>query len=118
MRVFEPDAERDAPVVVLTELAENAGHSVTDAAEDLAATVLGENQIRPPVVFIEHHENGARGTPEDPHTFDLLTFERLEVRADTWEVRRHTSPPIVVSGPSRKPLDRVTVEALVGGTVD
>ncbi len=121
MRVFEPADQRDTPVVVLTELAENAGHPMTDDTEDLAAAVLGENQLEPPVVFIEHHEDGARGSEatEDPHTFDLLTFERLEVRVDPREVPglRYIPPTIVVSGPTRKPLDRTTVEALVRGPI-
>ena len=41
MRVFLPDEpERDAPVIVCTELANNPGQSVTNAAPRIAAEVL------------------------------------------------------------------------------
>jgi len=76
VRVFEPDEpERDSYVVVLTELRDNPGQSVTNAAEEIAAGVVLANALPTSrTVWIEHYEGGARGTPEDPATFDLLTF--------------------------------------------
>jgi hypothetical protein len=37
MRVYLPDEERDAPVVICSELPTNEGSSITYAAEQLAA---------------------------------------------------------------------------------
>jgi hypothetical protein len=35
-----------------------------------------------PFEWIEHYEDGARGTPSDPATFDLVEFSRYEVRGE------------------------------------
>lgn len=49
MRVFEPDDPLDAFVVVCSELPENPGASVTDAAEQLAAEAIGSYGLEGPV---------------------------------------------------------------------
>ena len=108
VRIFEPDDDRDAPVIVLTELKGNPGQSVTNAAEGLVAAVLAQNRIMPPAVVIEHYEDGARGTPQDPHTFDLVLFEKLEAEEGATGTRYNAA------GARWKPLDRASVEALVG----
>jgi hypothetical protein len=67
-------------------------------------------------VWIEHHEDGARETPEsetpeDPDTFDLVVFASYEIenlRLYAGEERRR------IGAPSWSGLDRATVEALVG----
>lgn len=66
-------------VVIVTELANNPGQSVTNAIEWIAGEVLYSNRLDPAeTVVIEHYEAspGARGTPEDSATFDLVTFSR------------------------------------------
>jgi len=111
VRVYIPEDRRDAPVVVCTELRNNPGQSITNAAERIASEVATHNRLPTPVVWIEHYEAGARGTPEDPHTFDLVTFARYEVEGPGGyqdEGRRR------IVEPSWQALDRATVEALIG----
>jgi hypothetical protein len=61
-------------------------------------------------VWLEHYEDGARGTPEDRATFDLVLFSGHEVsevpRAGEWRKE--------VGVPTWKALDRASVEALIG----
>ena len=112
VRIYLSEEERDAPLAICTELAANPGQSVTNAAERIASEVLSFHRLPTPVIWVEHYEKGTRGTQEDPQTFDLVTFSGYEVEGPgryTDEGRRR------VSGPTWKPLDRATVEALVGG---
>ena len=119
MRVYFPDYEGimrgDVPVVLLTELADNLGMSVTNAAQVLVVEVLATQRLLPPVVVIEHYEEGSGGTPQDPHTFDLLTFSCLRLREDVPEL---PGLHYEIGVPSWQPLDRASVEALLGGPVD
>lgn len=89
--------------------------SVTNAAQVVAVEVLATQWLLPPVIFVEHYEDGSGGTAEDPHTFDLLTFSRLRVKEDVPEL---PGLHYEVGAPSWKPLDRATVEALIGGPLD
>lgn len=62
-------------MVICTEPAEGTGGmSITNSAEVIAARVLEANRLDPPILWIEHYEDGARGNEEDPETFDLVTF--------------------------------------------
>ena len=102
-------------MVILTELPDNPDMSVANAAEEIAAAVVTANALPTSrTVFIEYYEDGARGTPEDPATFDLLTFSRdypePVLRAGRWSVE--------LGEPSWSALDRASVEALVGSRVD
>ena len=64
VRVWLPEDEQDAPVVVCTELPTNEGSSITYAAEQLAAEVIRYPRLPTPVVWIEHHPPLATdGTP-------------------------------------------------------
>jgi len=62
-------------------------------------------------VIIEHYENGARGTQEDPATFDLVAFPnpapKAVLRAGQWVLEMDEL--------KWKPLNRKTAEALVEG---
>jgi hypothetical protein len=40
--------------------------SVINAAERIAGEVISFHRLPVPLVWIEHYESGARGTPEDP----------------------------------------------------
>jgi hypothetical protein len=119
----------ELPVVLCTELKDNEGMSITNAVEQIAAEVLANHpdvfstlapyptpgtEYDKPFVWIEHYEVGARGTPEDPATFDLVEFSRYEPKdvGSVWEWHME------IGEPSWKPLDRATVEALVGGPLD
>ncbi len=115
VRLVDPDDPvRDAPVVILSELPDNPGTSVTNAVSPLAAEVISLFALTrwggPNPVFVEHHERGARGGPEDPDAFALVVFSDCEVRATTRDgVSRRT-----LGEPSRSQLDRAAVESLVG----
>lgn len=116
VRIYEPDDPlRDAHVIIVSELADNPGTSVTNAAAEVAAEVVSLFRLGssdgPHPVFIEHHENGARGTAEDPHTFDLVAFSDYRMHKTT----RGGATRRVIGEPSWKPLDRSSAERLVGG---
>ena len=123
VRFYLPDdVRRDAPVVICSEIPENPGQSVTNAAEYIAAEVISGHGLRrslshgldedgPPLVWIEHYPRSeAERQAGLKETFDLVVFESYEVRevlaADGW---RRT-----IGRPSWKALDRTTVETLIG----
>ena len=121
VRIYRPDlpvegsAARDEAVVICTELPNNPGMSVTNSAERITGEVISFHRLPAPLVWIEHRQDGARGTPEDPHSFDLVTFSSYEVEdlgSYMGEERKR------IGEPSWQPLDRVTVEALIGEPLD
>ena len=113
VQIYLPSKKRDAPVVICTEPKDNPGMSITNAAEQLAAEVIHGHRLPVPVVWIEHYVDGARGTPQDPHTFDLVTFSdyqpRDALRAGEWRKE--------IGEPTWRALDRRSVEVLIGGEV-
>lgn len=120
LRVYVPEAEGelrgDASVVICTELPRNPGRSVTELAESLYAAVVrlyGEALPNGPPVWIEHWP--PESTDGGSETFELVVFQHLEAR----EIVREESegPVLEVGRPEWKPLDRASVEALVGGRV-
>jgi hypothetical protein len=128
-RVRIYDATTVVPVIVCTELTDNPGQSITNAAKQIAAEVLenhphvfdpfalasiGGLSYDKPFVWIEHYEDGARGRPSDPATFALVEFSHYEVRGELRALQWAKE----IGSPSWKPLDRASVEALVGSPVD
>lgn len=109
IRLYLPEDEGDAPVIICTELNANTGMSVTNAAEQIAGEVYAGHGLER-AVWIEHYEDGARETDEDPQTFSLVTFASSEVR----EILRGGEWSLRVGAPSWSALDRATVETLVG----
>jgi hypothetical protein len=111
VRIYLSDDVLDAPVVVCSELPNNPGGSITNSAETIAAGVILTNELPTPVVWIEHW-------PEEPtegqETFELVVFSSFEVverapylgETRTW-----------IGDATWKPLDRASVEVLVGGRV-
>ena len=77
-------------VVVVTELEENKGTSITNAAETLATQVCRARKISPHrLVWIEHYpQRGSALRPLEP-TWDILTFEwdwkRMEFAEARWK---------------------------------
>jgi hypothetical protein len=94
-----------------TELRDNPGQSITVAAEWIAGEVISFHRLPTPLVWIEQRARSALGTPEDPYTFDLVTFASYEVE-DLGEEGK------LIGEPVWKPLDRATVEALIGQPID
>ncbi len=108
IRVYEPEDPRDARVVVCSELPGHPSPSVAQAASTIAARVAAAFRLYRAPVWIEH-----RPPSGGVETFELVTFGTY--RAE--EIRR-MGPRLLwdleVGEPERKPLDRATVEALVG----
>jgi hypothetical protein len=113
------------PVVLCTEPQDNPGMSITNAAAQIAAEVLEKHPdvfdpfaiaaiggigYDKPLIWIEHYQDGARGTPEDPATFNLVKFSHYEpqavLRAGEWRKE--------IGEPSWSALDRASVETLIG----
>ncbi len=101
IRVYIPDEERDAPVVICTELANNPGASVTIAVRRVAAEVIEAHRLPTAMVWIEHHPpETTYGTSE---TFELVV-------SSSYEAMERASY-------LGQPLDRESVETLVGEKV-
>ncbi len=114
IRIYLSDDEHDAPVVVCSELPNNPGMSITNAAERIAAEVIGGHRLSTPLVWIEHYPPEAR-RPGAEETFDLVLFSSYEVEdlgAYAGEERKR------IGEPSWKPLDRRSVETLIGGPLE
>ncbi len=54
IRIYLPEDEQDAPVIICSELPYNEGSSVTYSAEQIAAEVIRYNKVPTPLVWIEH----------------------------------------------------------------
>jgi hypothetical protein len=54
VRIYLPDDDLDAPVVVCSELLNNPGGSIADSVEVIAAGVIRANELPTPLVWIEH----------------------------------------------------------------
>lgn len=113
VRVYLPDEERDSPVVICSEISNNPGQSITNAAERIAAEVIEMQSLPTPLVWIENYP--PETTDGAAETFDLVIFSSYEVserRASYMEDRA-----VEIGEPSWKRLDRRTVEMLVGAEV-
>lgn len=77
IRIYIPEEEIDAPVVICSELCSNEGAPVTYAAEQLAAEVIRYNHLRTPLVWIEHYP--PETTNNRTEIFNLVSFSSYEV---------------------------------------
>ncbi|MDP8951418.1 MAG: hypothetical protein M3N18_04120 [Actinomycetota bacterium] len=111
IRLYLPQEDRDAAVVLCSELSDNPGTPVIDAAEQIAAEVIQHFRLPSPPVWIEHHPQEA--TNGQGETFELLIFAHYEARGTL----RGGMPRQEIGQPTRKQLDRASVEALVGQEV-
>ena len=111
IRVYIPEHQQDAPVVVCSELPENPGIPVTGAAENIAAEVIMAHWLVD-LVWIEYHpeETTAAGV----ESFELVVFSDHKIR----EAVRNAGSRIEIGEPSWKALDRRSVEILLGGSLD
>jgi hypothetical protein len=112
IRIYLPEEERDAPVVICSEPPNNVGMSVTYAAEQLAAQVIRSHRLPTPLMCIEHWpEESADGGVE---TFEFVVFSSCKVE----ERARYLGETRAWIGTATwKRLDRATVEVLVRGKV-
>ena len=112
IRVYLPEDERDAPVVICSELPNDEGSSVTYSAHQLAAEVIRYHKLSVPPVWIEHYPKET--TDGHSETFELVVFSSYEVRERApylGETR------LAIGAPTWKSLDREAVETLVGQAV-
>ncbi len=109
IRLYLPAEDTDAAVVICSELVEDP--VVSDVARIIAAEVISHFRLPGSPIWIEHHPpQPIDGTPE---TFELVVF------AD-YVVRNAVRAGVLVKEigePTRKRLDRQTVEMLVGQRV-
>ncbi len=110
-RIYLPDDVRDAPVVICSELPNNPGGSITNSADVIAAGVIRAHELPTPVVWIEHWPEESA---DEQETFELVVFSSFEVveRAPNLGETRAW-----IGDATWKPLDRASVEVLVGGKV-
>lgn len=112
VRIYLPNDMHDAPIVICSELPNNPGGSITDSAETIAAGVIRANELPTPLVWIEHWPK--ESTDRGADTFDLVVFSSYKVIARApylGETRAR------IGEPTWKPLDRTSVEVLVGEKV-
>ena len=118
VRLYLPEEmERDASVVICSQVPENTGMSITNAAEYVAAEVISGHGLgtTPPPVWIEHYPRSAAERQAGlKETFDLVAFEDYDVR----EALRDGEWRRTVGRPSWKALDRASVEVLIGHPLD
>lgn len=108
VRIYLPEEEQDAPVVVCSELPNNGGMPITYAAEQLAAEVIRSHRLPTPLVWIEHWPKESTDGGEE--TFELVVFSsyKVEERAPYLGETKAW-----IGDAAWKGLDRATVEALV-----
>jgi hypothetical protein len=112
VRVWLPEDDQDAPIVICSELPTNEGSSITYAAEQLAAEVIRYHRLPTPVMWIEHHPPLA--TDGDTETFDLVGFSSYEV---TERGPYLGETRLTVGEATWNRITRDMVEVLVGGEV-
>jgi hypothetical protein len=112
VRIYLPEEMHDVPVVICSELSNNLGGSITNSAEVVAEGVIRANELPTPLVWIEHWPKDT--TEGGAETFELVVFSsyKVEERAPYLGKTRAW-----IGEPTWKPLDRATVEVLVGGKV-
>ena len=103
---------RDTPVVICSELPNNPGASITNSAEAIAAGVIRANELPTPPVWVEHWPEESTDGGEE--TFELVDFSSYEVEERAPYLGETSA---WIGEPTWKPLDRATVEVLVGGKV-
>jgi hypothetical protein len=102
VRIFEPRDDREPAVVVCSELADNPGASVTNAAGEMATQVRDRYLKGQALVWVEHYPPEARGGR--PETFDTAEFDEL--------------PDGSLCAPRWKHLGRERLELLIGGPLE
>jgi hypothetical protein len=113
VRIFLPEEDRDAPVVVCSEIPGNQGESITNAAEQIAAQVILYHHLPTPVIWIEHFP--PQSTDHETETFALVVFSSYEI---TERAPYLGETRLTIGEPTWKSLDRATAEALVGGPLE
>jgi hypothetical protein len=107
VRIYLPEEEQDAPVVICSELPNNGGASITYAAE-----VIRSHRLPTPLVWIWHWPQLERLLSTVGALLVAFSSYKVEERAPYLGEARAW-----VGDATWKRLDRATVEVLVGGKV-
>lgn len=78
LRIYGGDPDRPT-VVLATEAEDNAGTSITNAAETLATRVCRDFRLDPDtILWVEHYRDRAfiGGRPQFKERYDLVSFDR------------------------------------------
>jgi hypothetical protein len=111
VRLYLPSEDKDAAVVICSELSNNPGTSVTKAAQLIAAEIIEHFKLPEPPVWIEHYPKEA--TDGEAEQFDLVVFAHYEVA----QTMRGGAFRKEIGRPTWKRLDRASVEVIVGAKV-
>lgn len=113
VRIYAPEEDRDAPVAIFSELPDNPGQSVTNAAEVIAGELIERHDLTAGTapVFIEHYPPES-GPVRQPESYDLVTFAGELRHKRVWSGPARWIP--LLGEPDWRPLDREQVERLVG----
>ena len=110
------DEGRDRAVIICTELGprENPGLSVLHSTHRIAAEVmhLHRRVLRSTPVWIEEYPPESEG---DEESFYLVVFDSQEVLESRAPYMGEA--PLEIGAPTRKPLDRASVQTLVDAVV-
>jgi hypothetical protein len=73
VRIYLPDEpQRDAPVVICSELSNNPGMSITEAAQTIAAEVIRGHRLPTPLVWIHYDVHSSPTARSNGKTDHLL----------------------------------------------
>jgi hypothetical protein len=106
IRIYRED--RQAPVVVCSQLLDNDNTSVTNMAEYLAAEVMEEHKLPTPLVWIEHYPEHkgkigeyslVRFSSWDPMEVCLGSVWRYRVGSPRWSPLRREEVDVTTSPP-------------------
>jgi hypothetical protein len=112
VRIYLPEAVHDALVMICSELPDNPGGSTTNSAEVLAAGMTRTNELPTLLAWIGHRPEESMDGHEE--TFELVVFTSYKV---TERAPYLGETRAWVGDATWKPLDRTTVELLIGGKV-
>ena len=112
IRLYLPQEDQDSAVVICSELPDNSGTPVVNAAEQIAAEIIQHFRLPSPPVWIEHRPQ-EEASNEYEEAFDLVIFAHHEVKDTLRGGILHEE----IGQPTRKGLDRASVELLVGQEV-
>src|SRR5215211_4990408 len=112
MRVYLSEEGQDAPVVICSELPNNAGSSVTYSAHQIATEVIRSHELPTPLVWIEHWPKESTDGGEE--TFELVVFSSYEVTERAPYLGKTRAR---IGDATWKSLDRESVEVLIGEKV-
>ncbi len=109
IRLYLPQEDQDAAVVICSEISDNTGTPLIQAAEQIAAEVIQHFRLPSPPVWIEHRPREDCANRQE-EAFHLVIFDHHEAKGTLRGGNLHQE----IGQPTRKRLNRASVELLVG----